>query len=609
MARGARCARRAKCEVRGARAQQQLLPAILAVLGGTLFGLHGTLQFYLVQHEHSAASTGYQQAQSFTTTLKQQALAEHRQNEHAPNITRDSLEDDCFGLGCAECLRPGRVGTAPDGIQKQCGWQSDGLPEPGYCRAGAISTQAECRLYAAHCHSSASVLPMPSWSLGWDQQLLARLNWNPCVPRDYRGSPGPDPCGCTEGYGWSEVTASGVAGCAQGALTDQREAYSCRRAGQNGQAVAMAPPSDGSNGENMWQKCLCSQADCTNFMCLCEQYEAHDCTHACCCPINDDGQAVCRPDFAATRASDHPGYFNFASRQQSEPALRAAWRYRLEMAPLKEAADWLQSASCLMMLYPLLELHSRLTYRGERQTENELTMLALMSAGLVLPALDQLMGQGVDSEAAWSAGYFRLTWFDLKALEISYQVASAHGLWLYTLDYLCLAGGFYLLADVAARTERHARDQKEGGSSNLPATETAPSGQQQTHGAVAVTDVMPWLGRRQQQLCYGIAGSMFCMFVFRAFRISISGSFVTLELIATGACQLCMRLLQALFLLRGWNLVQCRCSGAHRWNMLIFRSDNASCDRRTGTRLVGLAGLGFAQTPCRDLITAKLSCS
>ena len=37
----------------------------------------------------------------------------------------------------------------------------------------------------------------------------------------------------------------------------------------------------------------------------------------------------------------------------------------------------------------------------------------------------------------------------LKALEIGYQMAGAHGLWLYTLDYLCLCLGFFLLADIA----------------------------------------------------------------------------------------------------------------------------------------------------------------
>ena len=106
------------------RKVNRLLPAFLAALGGTLFGLQGSLRFYLIWDEHAAASSGF--GQLLYSNLKEQALAEHQLNTltFQPNTTRDSLEDECFGLSCSDCLRPGRVGRGPDGTQRPCGWQS-----------------------------------------------------------------------------------------------------------------------------------------------------------------------------------------------------------------------------------------------------------------------------------------------------------------------------------------------------------------------------------------------------------------------------------------------------------------------------------------------------
>ena len=91
-----------------------------------------------------------------------------------------------------------------------CGRQ-DGVPAPGYCRAGALSTQAECRRYTAHCRNG----DIAARTADWDAGLLQQLQWDPCAPRSYRGAPGPDPCGCEEGTGWAEVAVGAAArGCA-----------------------------------------------------------------------------------------------------------------------------------------------------------------------------------------------------------------------------------------------------------------------------------------------------------------------------------------------------------------------------------------------------------
>ena len=82
----------------------------------------------------------------------------------------------------------------------------------------------------------------------------------------------------------------------------------------------------------MWQKCLCSQTDCSNFLCLCEEYEAHDCAHACCCPINDAGQAVCRPGFAAVNREQ--------SNQRAEREQRARETERTERTERPASVCW-----------------------------------------------------------------------------------------------------------------------------------------------------------------------------------------------------------------------------------------------------------------------------